>query len=173
VDALLHMGRYELGVIPDELQRPLVDNSEGTGRKHGVRLLGAVAAHRPALRDYAAFLAAHRRADAHLQPLLPATAAHRNLWKEPAARLLDPAHMFQPSDRHHRREAVYPLALDAPPARRRAALLEDSQRKKADQSAMRLWRINENHLLRLSSLPGGFGRVGVWYHGRHLHAHRA
>jgi hypothetical protein len=29
VDALLHMSRYELGVIPDELQRPLVDDPEG------------------------------------------------------------------------------------------------------------------------------------------------
>ena len=30
VDALLHMGRYELGVIPDELQRPLVDDPFGS-----------------------------------------------------------------------------------------------------------------------------------------------
>ncbi|MGD0546866.1 MAG: hypothetical protein ABR991_03470, partial [Terracidiphilus sp.] len=29
VDALPHMGRYELGVIPDELQRPLVEDSAG------------------------------------------------------------------------------------------------------------------------------------------------
>ena len=29
VDALLHMNRYDLGVIPDELQRPLVDDSSG------------------------------------------------------------------------------------------------------------------------------------------------
>ncbi len=29
VDALLHMGRYELGVIPDELQRPLVETPDG------------------------------------------------------------------------------------------------------------------------------------------------
>ena len=29
VDALLHMSRYELGVIPDELQRPLVDDPYG------------------------------------------------------------------------------------------------------------------------------------------------
>ncbi len=30
VDALLHMGRYELGVIPDELQRPLAEDPYGT-----------------------------------------------------------------------------------------------------------------------------------------------
>src|SRR6202044_3071154 len=29
-DVLMHMSRYELGVIPDELQRPLVDNAEGS-----------------------------------------------------------------------------------------------------------------------------------------------
>ena len=29
VDALLHMSRYELGVVPDELQRPLVDDPYG------------------------------------------------------------------------------------------------------------------------------------------------
>jgi hypothetical protein len=29
VDALLHMGRYELGVIPDELQQPLGEDPEG------------------------------------------------------------------------------------------------------------------------------------------------
>ena len=29
VDVLLHMSRYELGVVPDELQRPLVDEPYG------------------------------------------------------------------------------------------------------------------------------------------------
>jgi hypothetical protein len=51
--------------------------------------------------------------------------------------------MFQPSDRSTG-EAVYPLApwtRRLPGAAQR--YLEDSQRKKADQSAMRLWRINE------------------------------
>jgi hypothetical protein len=68
---------------------------------------------------------------------------HRNLWKEPAARLLDPAHMFQPSDRTNG-EVVYPLPYwtrRLPASMQR--WLEDSQRKKAEQSAMRLWRINQ------------------------------
>ena len=30
VDVLVHMGRYELGVSPDELQRPLVQDPEGS-----------------------------------------------------------------------------------------------------------------------------------------------
>ena len=33
VDALLHMGRYELGVIPDELQEPLVTDPEGAAAR--------------------------------------------------------------------------------------------------------------------------------------------
>jgi hypothetical protein len=49
------MNRYDLGVIPDELQRPLVDDPDGTGGQHGLRLLPAPAAHRPHLRAYAAF----------------------------------------------------------------------------------------------------------------------
>jgi hypothetical protein len=68
---------------------------------------------------------------------------HRNLWSEPAARLLDPAHMFQPADRATG-EIVYPLA---PWTKRLPASgqrwLEDGLRKKADQSAMRMWRTNE------------------------------
>jgi adenine deaminase len=68
---------------------------------------------------------------------------HRNLWKEPAARLLDPTNMYQPSDTSTG-EVIYPLL----PWQRRLSIglqrwLEDGQRKKADQSAMRLWRINQ------------------------------
>ena len=68
---------------------------------------------------------------------------HRNLWKEPAARLLDPAHMYQPSDRATG-EIDYPLA----PWARHLPLstqrwMEDGQRKKADQSALRMWHTNE------------------------------
>ena len=49
VDALLHMSRYELGVIPDELQRPLVDDPRAAGSHYGLRLRGASAAQRSAL----------------------------------------------------------------------------------------------------------------------------
>jgi hypothetical protein len=144
VDVLLHMGRYELGLIPDELQRPLVENPVGTAASAAydyAERLPPVDLH---LRAYARFLAAHHAA---LMPTfslyylqLP---AHRNLWKEPAARLLDPAHMFQPSDRATG-ELVYPLfswMRRLPAASQR--WMEDGQRKKADQSAMRLWLINE------------------------------
>ena len=144
VDALPHMGRYELGVVPDELQQPLVDNSEGPAATIAYGYAERLPPTDAHLRDYATYLATHHAA------LMPAFSLfylelpqHRNLWKEPAARLMDPARMFQPSDRTTG-EAVYPLAFWA----RRlptAALrwMEDSQRKKADQSAMLLWLINE------------------------------
>ena len=144
VDALPHMGRYELGVIPDELQQPLVDNSEGTAANTAYDYAERLPPTDPHLRAYANFLAAHHAA------LMPTFSLfflelpeHRNLWKEPAARLLDPARIFQPSDRNTG-EAVYPLPFWTRPLP--AATLRwmvDSQRKKADQSALRLWRINE------------------------------
>jgi hypothetical protein len=144
VDALLHMNRYDLGVIPDELQRPLVDDSAGPAAITAYDYAERLPPTDPHLRAYAQFLASHHAA---LMPTfslyflqLP---GHRNLWKEEAARLLDPAHMVQPSDRATG-EIIYPLA----PWTKRLPVstqrwMEDGQRKKADQSAMRLWRINE------------------------------
>jgi len=144
VDALLHMGRYELGVIPDELQRPLVDDAYGAAASTAYdysQQLPPTDAH---LHSYAHLLATHHAA---LMPTfsmyylnLP---GHRNLWQEPAAALLDPARMFEPPDRATG-EMVYPLS---PWAHRMPAMaqrwMEESQRKKADQAAMRLWRINQ------------------------------
>jgi hypothetical protein len=144
VDVLLHMGRYELGVVPDELQQPLVDSPEGpaaiTAYDYSERL-PPTDAH---LRTYAHFLATHHAA---LMPTfslyylkLP---GHRNLWKEPAARLLDAARMYEPSDRTTG-ELVYPLPTwtkRLPAAGQR--WMEEGQQKKADQSALRLWHINQ------------------------------
>jgi hypothetical protein len=144
VDVLLHMGRYELGVIPEELQRPLVEDPEGqaatTARDYSERL-PTTDLH---LRTYTRFVAAHHAA---LMPTfsryyveLP---GHRNLWREPAAAQLDPGRLFHPSDRATG-ELFYPLPTWA---RRLPASgqhwVEDSLRKKAAQSAMRLWQLNE------------------------------
>jgi hypothetical protein len=144
VDVLLHMSRYELGVIPDELQRPLVESPVGPAANTAYDYSERLPPTDPHVGAYGRFLAAHHAA---LMPTfslfylrLP---GHRNLWKEPAAQLLDPAGMFQPPDRTTG-ETVYPLA---PWTRRLPAStqrwLEDGLRKKADQAAMRLWRINE------------------------------
>lgn len=171
VDALLRMGRYELGVIPDELQRPLVDDPEGpaatTAYDYSERL-PATDAH---VRSYASFLASHHPA------LMPMFATyyqrlpdHRNLWTEPAAALLDPTRMFDPPDRKTG-EIVYPLPAWS---RRLPAVaqryMEESLRKKADQSAMRLWRINEAifraypHYLAASGAPVSGSFPGISLH---------
>jgi len=144
VDALLHMSRYELGVVPDELQRPLVDDPEGAAANTAYDYSERLPATDPHLAAYAKFIASHHAA---LMPTfslfflqLP---GHRNPWKEPAAALLDPKRMFDAPDRATG-ELNYPLA---PWTRHLPAIgqryLEDNQRKKAALSAMRLWRINE------------------------------
>lgn len=144
VDALPQMSRYDLGVVPDELQRPLVEDPEGpaanTAYDYSVRL-PATDAH---LRGYAHFLASHHAA------LMPAFSlnyvelpGHRNLWKEPAASVLSPVYMFNPADRTTG-ELTYPLSSWArrlPAAGQR--WFDESQRKKAGQDALRMWHINE------------------------------
>jgi hypothetical protein len=144
VDSLLHMSRYELGVIPDELQRPLIDSVDGPAASTAYDYSERLPPTDPHLRAYASFIATHHAA---LMPTfslfylnLP---GHRNLWKEAAAQLLDPAHMYEPSDRATG-ERTYPLApwtKHLPLSTQR--WMEDGLRKKADQSAMRMWRINE------------------------------
>jgi hypothetical protein len=144
VDALLHMSRYELGVIPDELQRPLVDDPEGAPANTAYDYSERLPPTDPHWRTYAQFLAAHHAA------LMPTFSLyyirlpdHRNLWKEPAAALLDPKNMFSPPDRATG-EQNYPLPAwtrHLPAIGQR--YMEEGQRKKADQSAMRLWHINQ------------------------------
>jgi Amidohydrolase family len=144
VDALIHMGRYELGVIPDELQRPLVDDPAGSAATTAYDYAEHLPPMDPHFRSYGHFIATHHSA---LMPTfsmfflnLP---GHRNLWHEPAATLLDPANMYMPPN-CAKGELDYPLASwtrRLPNSTQR--WMEESQRKKADQSAMRLWRINQ------------------------------
>jgi Amidohydrolase family len=144
VDALPFMDHYILGVIPDELQRPLVDDPDGSSANTAYDYAERIPPTDLHLRNYAKFLAAHHAA------LLPAFSLyyvelpnHRNLWLEPAASLLDPERMFHPTDRATG-EMMYPLP---PWAHRLPATgqrwMEENLQKKAAQSAMRLWRINE------------------------------
>jgi hypothetical protein len=144
VDALLHMGRYELGVIPDELQLPLVEDPEGSPATTAYDYTEHLPPGDIRMREYAHFLAWHHAA---LMPTfslfylrLP---GHRNLWTEPVAKLLDPSHMFNPSDQATG-EMVYPLpgwARHLPGMTTR--WMQANLQKKADLSAMRLWRIDQ------------------------------
>ena len=144
VDVLLHMGRYELGVIPEELQRPLVDSPSGAPANTAYDYSERLPPTDHHLRTYAQYIAQHHAA---LMPTFSLSylqlPAHRNLWKEPAARLLDASHMYQPSD-PATGETLYPLP---PWARRMPAMaqryLVEGEKKKADQSALRFWHINQ------------------------------
>ncbi|MGA3334484.1 MAG: amidohydrolase family protein [Terracidiphilus sp.] len=144
VDALVHMDHYILGVLPDELQRPLVDDPGGPSADTAFDYSERVPPTDARLRDYAHFLAAHHAA---LLPTFSLNYAelpgHRNLWKEPAAALLDPGRMYHPAD-PATGDMNYPLPAWSHhlPGMAQRWMEEDLQ-KKAAQSALRLWRINE------------------------------
>lgn len=143
VDALVDAHRYDLGVIPDELQTPLVNDPEGPSAATAYDYSERIPPTDARLRKYAHFLALHHAAlmpDFSLEYVeLP---NHRDLWKEPAATLLDPQRMFHPTD-PATGEMMYPLPQWSRhlPAMAQHWMEEDLQ-KKAAQSAMRLWRIN-------------------------------
>ena len=133
VDCLVHMNRYDLGVIPDELQRPLVEDPDGSSANTAYDYSQRLPPTDLHLRTYANFLATHHAA---LMPTfsryflnLP---GHRNLWNEPAAAILNPAHMFNPSN-PATGEMDYPLgywARHTPAATQR--WIEENMRRKAD-----------------------------------------
>jgi len=171
VDALLHMGRYELGVIPDELQRPLVDDPFGSAATTAYGYMQHLPPGDLHFRSYARFIATHHAA---LMPTFSTyflrLPGHRNLWKEPAAALLDPNNLFDPPD-PATGEMSYPLS---PWTRHlpNAAIrwLEDGQRKKADLAALHLWQINQTffnsspHYLVASGAPISGSMPGISEH---------
>ncbi len=144
VDALPLMNHYVLGVIPEELQRPLADDPDGPSATTAYDYSERIPPTDLHLRTYAHFLAAHKAA------LMPAFSlyyvelpGHRNLWQEPAAALLDPVRMFHATNRATG-EMMFPLPAwtrRLPAAGQR--WMETDLQKKAAQAAMRLWRINE------------------------------
>jgi hypothetical protein len=144
VDALVQMDHYDLGFIPDELQRPLVDDPDGPSADTAYDYSERIPPTDARLRNYAQFLATHHAA------LMPAFSLyyvelpdHRNLWQEPAAALLDPGRMFHPTD-PSTGEMMFPLPTWSRhlPATGQRWMEEDLQ-KKAGQAALRLWHINQ------------------------------
>jgi hypothetical protein len=144
IDVLLHAERYDLGVIPDELQTPLVEDPDGAAAATAYDYSQRIPPTDIHLRDYASFLAAHHAA---LTPTFSLHYVelpdHRDLWKEPAAALFSPSSMVHPTD-PATGEMYYPLppwTRHLPAAGQR--WMEADLEKKADQAAMRLWRINQ------------------------------
>jgi Amidohydrolase family len=144
VDVLVHLDHYTLGAIPDELQRPLTTDPLGPAASTAFDYAQHVPATDARLRTYAHFLATHHAA------LLPtfsmeyaALPNHRNLWKEPAASLLDPARMDHPTN-PSTGEMEYPLSgwTKHLPATGQHYMQGRAQ-KDAQQEALRVWHINE------------------------------
>jgi hypothetical protein len=144
VDALLHMGRYELGVIPDELQEPLVTDPEGAAARTAYDYSERLPPTDPHWRSYSQFIASHHAALIPTFSLYYAQLpGHRDLWHDPAASLLNPANMYHPTD-PSTGELNYALpnwAQHLPGFLQRP--IESELRKKADQAAMRLWIVNQ------------------------------
>lgn len=171
VDVLLHMGRYELGIIPDELQKPLVDDPSGSASRTAYGYAERLPPTDFRWRDYASFLASQHVA------LMPTFSVyylrlpdHRDLWKEPAAQLLDPSGLSSPPDMQTG-DAEYPLpswAHRLPSYSQH--WMEESARKKADQEAARLWAINHSlfeaypHYLAASGAPAMGTMPGISMH---------
>jgi hypothetical protein len=144
VDALPRMDRYDLGLVPDELQRPLVDAPFGPAADTAYGYAGRLPTNDAHLRNYARFLATHHAA---LMPVFSLHYAelpgHRNLWREPAAAQLDSGRMYRPTN-PATGEMSYPLPQwthRLPAVTQR--WMEQDEQKKANQAAMRLWRSNE------------------------------
>jgi hypothetical protein len=99
VDVLLHMTRYELGLVPVRLQQPLVQDPEGAAQKSAYAYIGQLDPTHPSITGYGDQIKA---AHAALMPTLSLSYLllpdHRNLWREPAASILDPKDLHQPPD---------------------------------------------------------------------------
>lgn len=101
VDVLLHMTRYELGLVPARLQEPLVKvkDPDGPALEPAYEYLRQLDSADPSINAYGNQIKAAHTA---LMPTLSlgylVLPDHRNLWKEPAATILDPKDLHQPPD---------------------------------------------------------------------------
>jgi hypothetical protein len=99
VDSLLHMTRYELGLLPPAIQQPLIVDPEEDK-------LGAAYDYLAKLDPAGAPVVAYGKhihdAGVALMPTFSLEYLempdHRNLWKEPAAAILDPKTLHRPPD---------------------------------------------------------------------------
>ena len=171
VDVLLHMGRYELGVIPDELQQPLMEDPEGSASRTAYGYAERLPPTDFRMHNYAQFLAKNHTA---LMPTfsqyylrLP---GHRNLWQEPAAQLLNPKDLNAPPD-PQTGETIYPLPSWAKHLPNYSThWMEENARKKADLEASKLWAINQAifeaypHYLAASGAPAFGTMPGISLH---------
>jgi hypothetical protein len=128
-DVLLHMSRYELGLIPSRLQEPLVRDPFGPSLGPAYAYLRQLDPADPSIATYAKQISASRAA---LMPTLSLSYLqlpdHRNLWKEPAASILDRKGLHLPSD---------PVTGEAT-----AKYASDDQRHLTTDDDLHFWSIN-------------------------------
>ena len=107
VDVLLHMSRYELGVVPDELQRPLVDDSYGAAANTAYDYSEHLPPTDPHFRNYGHLIChASRGADADFQPVLSRICPIIGICGKSRAAVLNPMNMFMPSNRKRARSTI-------------------------------------------------------------------
>ncbi len=141
VDVLLHMSRYELGLIPDEPQRPQ-GRSGGSGGERGVRLFNGC-------RRWTRTFAPVRRpglrwcADADIQHLLSATAGSTATRQEPAAALLILRGCFLRRTRRPERWFIRSAWSSRHSAGVDTTLDGRQPAQEVRPEAMGLWRINQ------------------------------
>jgi hypothetical protein len=127
VDVLLHMSRYEMGLVPPRLQQPLVKDPEGTAQEEAYAYLRKLDPADPAIAAYGNQV---RASHAALMPTLSLNYLvlpdHRNLWKEPSAAILDPKDLHQPPD----------------PVTGEAQFLSDEARNRRIANSAHFWAIN-------------------------------
>ncbi len=172
VDALVHMDNYDLGVIPDELQKPLVDDPFGPSAATAFDYSERIPPTDARLRNYAQFVASHHAA------LLPTFSldyvelpAHRNLWQEPAAALLNPNRMFQPTN-PATGEMTYPLtgwSRHLPAAGPTLVRSRLAEKGRSDGNAAVAHQ--RDILLGVPTLPSRLGSRRHGHHARNLAAH--
>jgi hypothetical protein len=141
VDVLLHMSRYELGLAPAALIAPLATAPYGEEAKVAYGWIDTIDPASSIVSDYGKAIAERGVA---LMPtfslyylVLP---DHRNLWKEPAAALLDPHGLFRPSD---------PVSGEL--------TISPALRPTNERNALHLWQLNESLMAQGPTYLAGSG----------------
>jgi len=157
VDVLLHMTRYELGLVPAPLLQPLVKDPEGSSQDQAYAYLRQLDPADPSITAYGNQIKASRAA---LMPTLSLAYLvlpdHRNLWEEPA-------------DRDSRCEGSSPASR----YRDRRSEIRLRGRTHPENRARRTFLGHQSHSAGCASAVSGCKRrQRPGHHARHLIAHR-
>ena len=154
VDALLHMGRYELGLIPDELEQPLVDDPEGPAATTAYDYSERLPPTDIHVARYARFIASHHAA------LMPTFAMDYLRLPGPSHPLERACRSLAESGAHVQpagqqgRDGLSVARMGAAPAGHRAAIRRRKPAQESGPGGAAAVAPEPGHLLCLSALPG-------------------